>query len=812
MADLKAGTTVGGAMVWTQGNFPLFPSGNTLLYRDYTVYTTNDKPQAADNDFVSKSQGGTFEKTITMKGSISSSTMMQLQGTAVGTQYSLTDSSGALTGSNYQIYAQGDQFKFRGPNTVGSGLIDVLLWTNSTKRFDLSGNLYVSGSMYNLYDSTGGIFYSPKNKPTTTDIGLGNVTNDAQLKIASNLSDVANVDTARANISAAKSGVNSDITSLTALDSSLRLGADGSNPQDATTLRQMQSAISAVSSSGGINGVMSTFIGDVSWWVGTASNIPTGYVLPVGQLSLRSDYPEIWALIDAGVFRTTNEAQWNTTTATSRAFFTTGTVTSGDNANFRWPDLNAGTSGSIGGLFLRGANGPNDAGAIGVTRLSAAPNIVGTWNSFSYKRGGGAEDSTVGAVRRQSDGNTQPLYGNGNSEFQYWTLNLNASNTNSPQSSANLAYGRDGTTEVRPNSVSGYWIIRAKGTFSAQTSFGVFTSSDQLVANAVKLGGAVRSVHTVGGVDYGVRIESQVTTDANKTPKTLMKLSVEGGSGQAVLDDTGQFSTSSRVTSRTIAISSSGYEMNFTNMANGTVQINRTSNINQLNFGGINVYDVLSYFGLGNMVTRGNFDTYVATGSLVGQNGPSLRSSIRDGGTQDGRVRANFDLFALCDNGGQRKGILRVHSDAFTQEYNWYFNGSGNYAGRIVGSAGIVAIEGSSDAKLKVIKSAVNLSGALDRINAFEMKEYYWNNHRFNKQRGVDINQLQRGVIAQQIEKINPAYVNTSQVRIGTAEDGYNEEIKTLDTNAILMDALASIQALSKQVKELQEEVKTLRG
>lgn len=587
----------------------------------------------------------------------------------------------------------------------------------------------------------------------------------------------------------------------------ITLPVDASNPNEAVTLKQMQAAISAVSSSGGINGVMSTFIGDVSWWIGTAANIPTAYVLPTGQLSLRSDYPEIWALIEAGVFRTTTEAQWNTSTATSRGFFTTGTVTSGANANFRWPDLNGGTTGSIGGIFLRGANGPTDAGGVGVTRASAAPNINGDLGSGSFKAFLGHKQISVndgsGALRVTGAGDQ--LLGPGGDAYRFWQFKIDASLSNS-------AYGRDGATEVRPNSVSGYWIIRAKGTFSAQTSFGVFTSDDQLVASAVKLGGAVRSVYKAGGVDYGVRMESQVTTDANKNPKTVMKLSVEGGSGQATLDDSGQFSASARVGSRVIAMTSGAYEMNFTNMANGLVQINRTSNITQLNFGGVNVTDVLSYFGLGNMVTRGNFDTYVATGSLVGQNGPSLRSSIRDGGTQDGRVRANFDLFALCDNGGQRKGILRVHSDAFTQEYNWYFNGSGNYAGRIVGTAGIVAIEGSSDIKLKVIKSAVDLPGALDRINAFEMKEYYWNNHRFNKQRGVDINQLQRGVIAQQIEEINPAYVNTSQVRIGTAEDGYDEEIKTLDTNAILMDALASIQALSKQVKDLQAEVKALKG
>lgn len=583
----------------------------------------------------------------------------------------------------------------------------------------------------------------------------------------------------------------------------ITLPVDASNPNEAVTLKQMQAAISAVSSSGGINGVMSTFIGDVSWWIGTAANIPTAYVLPTGQLSLRSDYPEIWALIDAGVLRTTTEEQWNTSTATSRGFFTTGTVTSGANANFRWPDLNGGTTGSIGGLFLRGANGPTDAGAIGVTRVNAAPNITG--NAPFLLASSNTNASGAIANNWQNYWSVAQAGGNSSNTYRENPITFDASRSNS-------SYGRDGASEVRPNSVSGYWIIRAKGTFSAQTSFGVFTSDDQLVASAVKLGGAVRSVYKAGGVDYGVRMESQVTTDANKNPKTVMKLRVEGGSGQATLDDSGQFSATARVGSRVIAMTSGAYEMNFTNMANGLVQINRTSNITQLNFGGVNVADVLSYFGLGNMVTRGNFDTYVATGSLFGQSGPTLRSSIRDGGTQDGRVRANFDLFALCDNDGQRKGIVRVHSDAFTQEYNWYFNGNGNYAGRIVGTAGIVAIEGSSDIKLKVIKSAVELSGALDRINAFEMKEYYWNNHRFNKQRGVDINQLQRGVIAQQIEEINPAYVNTSKVRIGTAEDGYDEEIKTLDTNAILMDALASIQALSKQVKELQDEVKALKG
>ena len=50
-----------------------------------------------------------------------------------------------------------------------------------------------------LYDN-GDRVYSPNNKPTNSDVNLDNVTNDAQLKQASNLSDLNNVSTARNNL------------------------------------------------------------------------------------------------------------------------------------------------------------------------------------------------------------------------------------------------------------------------------------------------------------------------------------------------------------------------------------------------------------------------------------------------------------------------------------------------------------------------------------------------------------------------------------------------------------------------------------
>ena len=70
MAELKTGTTIGGNLVWTQGNFPLNPAGDQVLYKTYKIYTEFNKPQAHNNDFVSKSTGGTFNNAITVVNGI----------------------------------------------------------------------------------------------------------------------------------------------------------------------------------------------------------------------------------------------------------------------------------------------------------------------------------------------------------------------------------------------------------------------------------------------------------------------------------------------------------------------------------------------------------------------------------------------------------------------------------------------------------------------------------------------------------------------------------------------------------------------
>ena len=163
MADLKASTTIGGAVVWNQGNFPLFPAGNKLKFREHTVYTTNDKPQAVDNDFVSKADGGVYLSRVTFNTGVS---FKDFNG----------DAFDIVPGD-----AEGTMF-IRG--TTNLVMVDP---ANGKKiTFDLAkGHITSVGRMTaaTVHDDSGRVF-SPGNQPKPNQVGLGNVTNDKQVKLA----------------------------------------------------------------------------------------------------------------------------------------------------------------------------------------------------------------------------------------------------------------------------------------------------------------------------------------------------------------------------------------------------------------------------------------------------------------------------------------------------------------------------------------------------------------------------------------------------------------------------------------------------
>lgn len=100
-----------------------------------------------------------------------------------------------------------------------------------------------------------------------------------------------------------------------------------------------------------------------------------------------------------------------------------------------------------------------------------------------------------------------------------------------------------------------------------------------------------------------------------------------------------------------------------------------------------------------------------------------------------------------------------------------------------------IANDGTSDARFKDIGDDLDLSVALNNIKALEFKNFTYKSDESKTPR--------RGVIAQQAETVDPEYVHS-------AEDS---GIMTLDSNPLLLDALAAIKCLSKKVEDLEAQL-----
>ena len=72
MADLKAGTTVGGALLWNASNLKLRPvdNGTRIFFGTNKIYTTGDKPTPEEIDTVSASRGGTYDSSVMFRAGV----------------------------------------------------------------------------------------------------------------------------------------------------------------------------------------------------------------------------------------------------------------------------------------------------------------------------------------------------------------------------------------------------------------------------------------------------------------------------------------------------------------------------------------------------------------------------------------------------------------------------------------------------------------------------------------------------------------------------------------------------------------------
>ena len=117
-------------------------------------------------------------------------------------------------------------------------------------------------------------------------------------------------------------------------------------------------------------------------------------------------------------------------------------------------------------------------------------------------------------------------------------------------------------------------------------------------------------------------------------------------------------------------------------------------------------------------------------------------------------------------------------------------------------TSGTIALTGTSDIHYKHDVQPYDGVQSLENIESMELVTFVFNDDKQERKR--------RGVIAQQIETIDPAYVKHTFEPVD--DEGNTRERVVLDNNPLLLDALCAIQVLSKRVSVLEGGVQEKSG
>ncbi|AOO56447.1 hypothetical protein AN237_07985 [Raoultella ornithinolytica] len=182
---------------------------------------------------------------------------------------------------------------------------------------------------------------------------------------------------------------------------------------------------------------------------------------------------------------------------------------------------------------------------------------------------------------------------------------------------------------------------------------------------------------------------------------------------------------------------------------------------------------------------------------------PQLTSQFATVGT-DTNGQAGSNLWFEEQVGTNHRLVTQVKGYGAAVQY-WHHRSDGQIWNS---SRGDVQWAAASDKNLKHAITPTDGEKSLANIKKMELVTFVYNDD--------DQERVRRGVIAQQIQQIDPNYVKTSsgcwQVPARYNEAGellepehtVTREFMVLDTNPLLMDALAAIKVLSKRVEELE--------
>ncbi|EKK5568009.1 tail fiber domain-containing protein [Enterobacter hormaechei] len=587
------------------------------------------------------------------------------------------------------------------------------------------------------------------------------------------------------DLKVAEAGVNTNITQLTGLSGPLKLGGKGQSGYDAVTFDQL---VGAVGTSGGasLSGVMNDFIGAVEWFNGDRTTIPSGYIPADGQLVSRTDpkTKDLWTAVEKGMFAKVSDAEWVAGPNPSAGSQYRGKYSTGDGkTTFRVPDLNGIQLNSIRALFLRGDGGGQSVqtiGTVGEVLGSAAPNIFG-------------------AIASAGTGIFQPNYSNG--VFTTGNRDYNDAAAGTPNAASNIAsidaskaspvYGRknanlaDGANEVRPNSVNGIWLIRANGSFqAADTEFNVISSEAvEPPSNTTLHGGIIKSRLNVAGKTRvaASNYANFIWGSAGGTASHNLDVIAYNEDGTLAGNATYMFSANGLLTLPNGGI--------LTNRRGTSFNLGAKSGMVAITYG-----DMQDTFASGISLQGSSHEGWnggVSYGSFVAKRGsnntwpwPCISVSLHD----DNIDGCNWQFQHGVGSGAGNWDASGSTADAVNKA-NLSISTNNEVAPKLGAFAKTVAWNPTCDSRLKREISDVSGEQALENIQKMQPVTfaYQWDTQ----------GRVRRGFIAQQLEAIDKDYTQQASGFL------------TLDSNTLLLDALAAIKVLAARVTELEAKLES---